>query len=82
LLENIKHVSDATQIADRILYELTLPFQLDGHEVSIAASIGIALNTTGDEQLETLLHDADVTMYRAKALGKGRYEVFAPTMRN
>jgi diguanylate cyclase (GGDEF)-like protein len=76
LLENIKSVTDATQIAERIQHELTLPFNLDGHEVFTAASIGIALNTTGYEQPEDLLHDADLSMYRAKALGKGRYEVF------
>ncbi len=79
LLENLKDISDATNVAERILHELTLPFNLKEHEVFTAASIGIALSTTGNERPETLLHDADVTMYRAKALGKSRYEVFDQT---
>lgn len=76
LLENIKSVTDATHVAERILNELTAPFSLSGHEVHTAASIGIALNTTREERPEDLLHDADLSMYRAKSLGKARYEVF------
>ncbi len=58
LLENIKDVKDATQVADRIQKELTLPFNLSGHEVFTAASIGIALSTTGYDRPEDLLHNA------------------------
>lgn len=80
LLEDIKDVSDATQIAERIQKELTLPFNLSGHEVFITTSIGIALSTTGYDQPEDLLRDADTVMYRAKALGKARHEVFDKAM--
>lgn len=80
LLENIKDVSDATKIAERIQHELTLSFNLNGHEVSTAASIGIALSTKGYDQPEDLLRGADITMYRAKTLGKARYEVFKPAV--
>ena len=80
LLENIQDVEEATQVADRIQNELALPFNLSGHEVFTGASIGIALSTLGYEQAEDLLRDADTTMYRAKALGKGRFETFDRTM--
>ncbi len=80
LLDGIKDISDATQIADRIQKELTLPFNLDGHEVFISTSIGIALSTTGYDQPEEVLRDADTVMYRAKALGKARHEVFDKDM--
>ncbi len=80
LLENINDISDATQIAERIQTELSLPFHLGGHEVFTTASIGIALNTTGYNRSEDILRNADTTMYRAKTLGKARSEVFDSTM--
>jgi diguanylate cyclase (GGDEF)-like protein len=80
LLEDIKDITDATQVAERIQNELALPFHLSGHEVFTAASIGIALSTTGYNQAEDILRNADTTMYRAKTLGKGRSEVFDPIM--
>lgn len=80
LLDDIKDIKDATQIADRIQKELTLPFNLSGYEVFITTSIGIALSTTGYDQPEEILRDADTVMYRAKALGKARYEVFDKDM--
>lgn len=80
LLQDIKDTSDAISVADRIQAELTLPFCLSGHEVFTSASIGIVLSTTGYEQLEDLLRDADTAMYRAKAQGKARYQVFDQTM--
>ena len=80
LLEDIKDINDATNVADRIQEALTLPFNLEGHEVFITTSIGIALSTTVYKQASDLLRDADIAMYRAKALGKVRYEVFDPSM--
>jgi len=80
LLDDIKDIKDATQIADRIQKELNLPFNLSGHEVFLTTSIGIALSTTGYNQPEEILRDADTVMYRAKALGKARYEVFDKDM--
>ncbi len=80
LLENVKDVNDATRIAHRINQELMQPFSLMGHMVYISASIGIALNSQNCHQPEDLLRNADTAMYRAKALGKARYEVFDTTM--
>nr|WP_242040756.1 PAS domain-containing protein [Coleofasciculus sp. FACHB-1120] len=79
LLEAIDDLSHATSIAERINRELIPPFYLDGHEVFTAASIGIVLSS-GYDRPEDLLRDADTALYRAKALGKGRYEVFDQTM--
>jgi diguanylate cyclase (GGDEF)-like protein/PAS domain S-box-containing protein len=80
LLERIKEVEDTTGIAHRINEELMKPFNLMGHLVYISASIGIALNSQNCQQPEDLLRNADTAMYRAKALGKARYEVFDTTM--
>lgn len=76
LLDNVRDIGNPTRVADRIQAELALPFNLSGHEVFTTASIGIALSSTGYNQLEDLLRNADTAMYRAKALGKTRYEVF------
>ncbi len=76
LFDDLKGISDATQLAERIQQELGRPFQLGGHEVFTTASIGIALSETGYQRPEDLLRDADTVMYRAKALGKARHEVF------
>jgi diguanylate cyclase (GGDEF)-like protein len=80
VLTEIQNLSDAAIVADRILESLSQPFQLQRHEVFISASIGIALGNFNYNQPEHLLRDADTAMYRAKALGKGQYQIFAPTM--
>ena len=80
LLEDIEDVNDAICVANRIQTQLKLPFNLSGQEVFTTASIGIALSETGGSAPENLLRDADIAMYRAKALGKARYELFNPDM--
>jgi diguanylate cyclase (GGDEF)-like protein/PAS domain S-box-containing protein len=80
LLEDIVDASDATRVAERIQSVLALPFRLYNHEVFTSASIGMALSFTGYEHPEDLLRDADLAMYRAKALGRSRYEVFDRAM--
>jgi len=80
LVDDIGSASDATRVADRIQHELAHPFNLGGHEVFSSASIGIALSASGYQAADDLLRDADIAMYRAKALGKARYEVFDTQM--
>jgi diguanylate cyclase (GGDEF)-like protein/PAS domain S-box-containing protein len=80
LLEDIKDINDATNVAQRVQASLTLPFSLSGQEVFITASIGIVLSTTGYERLEDILRDADTAMYRAKAQGKACHQVFDKAM--
>jgi diguanylate cyclase (GGDEF)-like protein/PAS domain S-box-containing protein len=80
LLEDIGDMSDATRVAERIQTELKEAFVFEGHEVFTSASIGIALSTAGHERPEYFLRDADTAMYRAKARGKARYEMFDEAM--
>jgi diguanylate cyclase (GGDEF)-like protein/PAS domain S-box-containing protein len=82
LLEDIGDVSDATRIADHLQIELSNSSHLVEHDVFITTSIGIVLSVTGYNRPEEVLRDADIAMYRAKALGKARYEIFDPTMRD
>nr|WP_227870154.1 bifunctional diguanylate cyclase/phosphodiesterase [Streptomyces otsuchiensis] len=64
-------------IAERVRAALSRPYLIDGHEVRVAASIGIAFATPGCTPAE-LLRDADIAMYRAKQAGKGRVELYTP----
>lgn len=80
LLEAIDCPSDATRVAERIHQELAQPFNFNQHEMFVTVSIGIALTSKEYEQPEEILRDADTAMYRAKALGKSRYELFDTSM--
>lgn len=80
IVEQINDIGTATLVADRILQDLSHPFQLSRHEVFMSASIGIALGNINYEQPEYLLRDADTAMYHAKTFGKARYHVFDPAM--
>ena len=81
LLDDIKDPSDVKRAADRLMKALASPFLLGGKEVFTSVSIGIALSTSAYENPEDILRDADTAMYRAKSLGKARYEVFDADMR-
>ncbi|NMG22237.1 diguanylate cyclase domain-containing protein [Brasilonema bromeliae] len=76
LIEDIKDISDTTNVAKRIQETLKLPIYIEEHKISISASIGIALSCSSYEQPENLLRDADMAMYEAKQQGKARYVVF------
>jgi diguanylate cyclase (GGDEF)-like protein/PAS domain S-box-containing protein len=84
LLEDGGEGIGAADVASRILQALEAPIQLEGKEVFVHASIGIAsADPTAADQPETaeeILRDADVAMYMAKEAGKARYQIFEPTM--
>jgi diguanylate cyclase (GGDEF)-like protein/PAS domain S-box-containing protein len=81
LLDDIKDPADAKRAAERLMKALTEPFMLGGKEIFTSVSIGIALGNAAYEQPEDILRDADTAMYRAKSLGKARYEMFDADMR-
>jgi len=81
LLDDLKDLGDAKLTADRLMKVLTAPFILGGREVFTSVSIGIALSNTAYTNPDDMLRDADTAMYRAKSLGKSRYEVFDADMR-
>jgi diguanylate cyclase (GGDEF)-like protein/PAS domain S-box-containing protein len=79
LLEDTEDPAGAVLVAQRIIEGLKDPFPLKNREVFISASIGIAPYANPNDPDE-LLRNADIAMYMAKAAGKGRYELFNPTM--
>ncbi|AHG89648.1 diguanylate cyclase [Gemmatirosa kalamazoonensis] len=72
-------LSGAAHVAERIVASLGEPVECDGVALEVGVSIGIAAAAAADGADE-LLRNADLAMYRAKAAGKGRYEVFEPAM--
>ena len=64
-------------VAGRVLEAIAEPLQLQAHEISVSASVGIALYPGDGADGERLLKSSDAAMYRAKELGRNRYEFFA-----
>jgi diguanylate cyclase (GGDEF)-like protein/PAS domain S-box-containing protein len=81
LLEEVANPNEAVRVAERLLERLRDPFVLDGREVTVTASIGIALGTASTKNAEELLRDADTAMYRAKGQETPKkYEFFDRSM--
>jgi diguanylate cyclase (GGDEF)-like protein/PAS domain S-box-containing protein len=84
LLNGIASPQTAVDVAQRIHQALVPPIIVDQYQIFVTASIGITISSQhtykSHDQANHLLRDADTAMYRAKALGKGRHEVFDPSM--
>jgi PleD family two-component response regulator len=63
-----------------VIEALKAPFGLDGNELFVTTSVGIALGTSEEDGPQKLLRDADVAMYQAKRSGKASYAVFEAGM--
>ncbi|MBV9829056.1 MAG: EAL domain-containing protein [Alphaproteobacteria bacterium] len=74
------NVKTAIRLADRILRRIREPITIGSDVVEIGASIGIALCRSENSDAQSLLHEADVAMYRAKRDGKGVFRFFEPSM--
>jgi diguanylate cyclase (GGDEF)-like protein len=80
LLEGPSTMVDALTIAERLVESLRSPFYLDGIDITVGASVGIAAARPDTSGSDELLRDADVAMYTAKAEGKRRLAVFDPRL--
>jgi diguanylate cyclase (GGDEF)-like protein len=76
LLDDVNNAGDVIAIAERLLHQLTSPINLPERTVFTGGSIGIVLASEIYQNGIELLRDADIAMYRAKSLGKGRYAIF------
>ncbi|HTN80237.1 MAG TPA: EAL domain-containing protein [Acidimicrobiales bacterium] len=81
LCEDLEDVAEAEEVAERVIRTLNEPFDLDGFEAFVSASVGIALATDADVDAGALLRDADIALYQAKEDGRGRCELFDSEMR-
>ena len=78
LAETLTVRAEASVIADRVLAALSLPFHINGVDVTVSASVGVAFDEVHNPDL--LLRDADAALYQAKRGGGGRYVVYGPQL--
>ena len=80
LCRNCRSYDEVEQLAERALRALDEPLLIGLEEVYVGASAGIATFTMGDDSVEaeTVIRNADIALYRAKSLGRGRYELYDP----
>jgi len=82
ICEELRAPGEAIAIADRLLEATSRPLVVDGAELVLSVSTGIALASEGEHHADDLLRDADAAMYRAKNEGRARAVVFVETMRD
>jgi diguanylate cyclase (GGDEF)-like protein len=80
LLEDVQGPQEAAAVAQRMSEAINEPLLLQHHELSISASVGIALYPRDEVGAERLVKSADTAMYRAKELGRNRHAFFTPEM--
>lgn len=76
ILEGITDISQVSQIAEVICQRLERTYVVDGYEVFITASVGIALSSGDRQEVFNLLRNADIALYEAKTRGKAQYAIF------
>lgn len=80
LLSEINEPNDAGIVAARLLSGMSQPILLSGHEITVTASIGIAVFPNDGQDAETLIKNADMAMYFAKREGKNNFKFYTPNM--
>ncbi len=80
VLRNLSQASDAQHICGRLLADLHEPFLLDGHSVTISASIGISLFPEHGDTVELLLREADMSLQASKRAGGGRTQLYSSAL--
>jgi len=68
------------RVAQRLLESVVRPFDIDGHELTLSASIGISVYSLDGTDLGTLMKNADAALFSAKAAGRNNYQFFTPQM--
>ncbi|MBW3566757.1 MAG: EAL domain-containing protein [Proteobacteria bacterium] len=77
VLEGMNSMSDIGKVARKLTRDLALPFLVDGREMYVTGSIGVARHPVDGSDVHTLLRKADSAMYRAKQLGKNTYRFYS-----
>jgi diguanylate cyclase (GGDEF)-like protein len=79
-MSNLAKADDANLVARKVVSALAHPFDLDGYQTYMTASLGIALYPSDGEDAEVLLRNADMAMFRAKEQGRNAYQFYLPEM--
>jgi diguanylate cyclase (GGDEF)-like protein/PAS domain S-box-containing protein len=77
LISNLDELSAASIVADKIIECMTTPFKLDGRELTVTASIGIAFFPDHGTNPDNLLKRADIALYHAKSIGRNNFQIFS-----
>lgn len=80
VLTDISSSAPAATIAEKIIAQMNEPFDIEGNEIHIGVSIGITLFPDDGRDIDTLFRNADLAMYRAKAIGRNNAQFFEPTL--
>ncbi|HEX5804289.1 MAG TPA: EAL domain-containing protein [Azospira sp.] len=80
LLAEIEHPQDAAHIAEKLIAAFATPHRVDGHELHVTPSIGLAIYPDDGNDAETVMKNADIAMYHAKAAGRNNYQFFREEM--
>ncbi|HEX9946605.1 MAG TPA: EAL domain-containing protein [Allosphingosinicella sp.] len=80
ILPGIEEEGRLSELAGRLIEEVSRPYKIEGHEVRIGTSVGIAVAIPGRTLAQGLIKDADVALYAAKADGRGTFRFFAQEM--
>ena len=77
VIVDVIKLEDVRRQAQRIVHEISRPFTVKGHEITITASIGISIYPSDGEDMPTLLENADAAMYKVKEDGKNNYRFYS-----
>ena len=77
MLTGLAQAEDAAKVAQRIVEAMARPFAVDGHELFVTASVGVAVYPEDGADVDTLLKNADVAMYNAKDVGRNNYKFYS-----
>ncbi|MEJ1378264.1 MAG: EAL domain-containing protein [Candidatus Sedimenticola sp. (ex Thyasira tokunagai)] len=76
VLESLTNPEDAAHVAQKILKAMEVPVEVDGQELLVSFSIGISIYPEDGHDVDTIIRNADAAMYRAKELGRNRYQFY------
>ncbi len=80
LLENIHDYYDAAKVAQRITGSLSIPYMIQGNEISVTPSIGISIYPLDGDNLEDIIKHSDIAMYHAKEMGRNNFQFYSDSL--
>jgi diguanylate cyclase (GGDEF)-like protein/PAS domain S-box-containing protein len=81
MLELLENDFEAVAVARRVIAAFSEPFDVGGSSVRVSASVGLAVAKDSEKTADRLIHEADIAMYRAKAIGRNRFAIFDTELR-
>ncbi|MDP1927831.1 MAG: diguanylate cyclase [Thiobacillus sp.] len=76
-LWELSHADDATKLVSKVIQAVSQPYRIQGRDVNITASVGVAIYPAHGDEVETLMKSADLALYEAKHAGKNNYRIAA-----